>query len=127
MGGLTTPHVSAVVAWYPVTDIVSWDGETDADEESPWLGGRPSTMPDTLRHASPITYVTADSPPTMLLHGDADSTVPVSQSVRMHERMTEVGVPSTLRIVPGADHCFEGYDDIPALIDESVAYLRARL
>jgi hypothetical protein len=29
--------------------------------------------------------------------------------------------------VPGAEHCFAGFADIAALIDESVAYLRARL
>jgi acetyl esterase/lipase len=127
MGGLTTPHVSAMVAWYPVTDIVAGVAETGDDSESPWLGGQPSTMPERIVDASPITHVTASAPPCLFVHGDADETVPVSQSLRMHARMTELGVDSTLRIVPGADHCFEGYDDIPAIIDESVAYLRAKL
>jgi acetyl esterase/lipase len=127
MGGLITPHVSAMVAWYPVTDIVAGVAETGDDSESPWLGGRPSTMPELIADASPITHVTSAAPPCLFVHGDADEVVPVSQSVRMHARLTEVGVESTLRIVPGADHCFEGYDDIPALIDGSVAYLRANL
>jgi acetyl esterase/lipase len=80
-----------------------------------------------VAHASPIGYVTPDAPPTLFVHGDADRLVPVSQSRLMHARMTDAGVDSTLRIVPGADHCFEGYADIPALIDESVAYLRGKL
>ena len=127
MGGLTTPHVSAIVAWYPVTDIPSGVAETGNDSESVWLGGRPSTMPERIADASPITHVTVAAPPCLLMHGDADEVVPASQSLLMHERLAAAGVESTLRIVPGADHCFDGYDDIPALIDESVAYLRAKL
>lgn len=40
-----------------------------------------------LLEYSPVTHVTADDPPTMLIHGDQDKAVPVQQSRRLVERL----------------------------------------
>jgi len=125
---LTIPRVRAVVAWYPVTDILALPHEPGEQErESALLGAPAKSVPELAAEASPITHVTAAAPPSFLLHGDADGQVPVEQSLRMHERLLDVGADSTLRIVPGADHCFENYADIPALINASVDFLGSRL
>ena len=125
---LTNPQVKAAVAWYPVTDVLAMpDDPEERDRQSTLLGVPAKSAPELAAEASPITHVTRAAPPCLLLHGDADGVVPVSQSLRMHERLLDVGADSTLRIVPGADHCFERYPDVPSLIRESVDFLSSRL
>jgi acetyl esterase/lipase len=128
LAGLSTPGVRAIVAWYPVTDILAMPAFSDAGSlaEAPEFGlfdASPKAVPELAVEASPITHVTAAAPPTLLVHGEADSDVPPSQSRRMHERMTRAGAEVTLRTVPGAGHCFAGHPDIPGLINEAVDFL----
>jgi acetyl esterase/lipase len=54
--------------------------------------------------ASPVTQVSANAPPTLLIHGDADKTVPYDQSVAMESALRIAGVPTRLVTVPGGDH-----------------------
>jgi acetyl esterase/lipase len=56
------------------------------------------------RAASPISHVSASSPPMLLLHGDADDTVPFQQSVAMEAALRAVNVPVALVRVPGGAH-----------------------
>ena len=125
---LTIAQVRAAVAWYPVTDILAMPQDAqELETESALLGVPAKSAPELAAQASPISQVSAAAPPCFLLHGDADGVVPVSQSLRMHERLLDVGADSTLRIVPGADHCFGRYPDVPALINASVDFLSSRL
>lgn len=128
MAGLTVPGVGAVVAWYPVTDVLALPADPAiGNTEVALLGAPAKSVPELAAEASPISYVTADAPPCLFVHGDADAVVPASQSVRMHERLASVGADTTLHLVPGADHCFEGHRDVPKLINEAVEFLRSRL
>ncbi len=54
--------------------------------------------------ASPITYVSADDPPMLLMHGDADRTVPFHQSELMEAALEKASVPVKLLRIEGADH-----------------------
>ncbi len=72
------------------------------------LGGAIQDKPDAARSASPITYVSKDDPPFLLVHGSDDPTVPFDQSVRLHDALKNAGVPSTLlRIENGAHGGFQ--------------------
>ena len=62
------------------------------------------------RQVSPITHVSADDPPTLILHGDADKLVPIQQAEIMINRLKEVGVPCKLLVKPGAAHGWKGLD-----------------
>ncbi len=57
-----------------------------------------------LSDASPITYVTADDPPFLLIHGDADPVVPFELSEKMYGALKEAGVEAELIRVPGGGH-----------------------
>ena len=46
--------------------------------------------------ASPITYVTPNDPPFLLIHGDQDELAPYEQSQLMYDRLTQVGVHAQL-------------------------------
>jgi acetyl esterase/lipase len=54
--------------------------------------------------ASPSTHVSAQSPPTLLIHGDADEAVPFAESVAMEASLKAAGVPTGLIRVPGGAH-----------------------
>lgn len=80
--------------------------------------------------ASPITHVTAAAPPAMLIHGDVDTTVPMSLSVAFHERLVAAGVPSEFIGYRGAGHSsilFEALAQNPArLITDLLRFVRAQ-
>ena len=54
--------------------------------------------------ASPVTWVSHDDPPFLILHGRADRVVPYQQSAILHDALRKAGVPSTLILVPEGNH-----------------------
>jgi acetyl esterase/lipase len=68
------------------------------------LGGAPADKRALAALANPITHVSKDDPPFLIVHGDADKLVPTSQSELLHEALKKAGVDSTLKVVPGAGH-----------------------
>jgi acetyl esterase/lipase len=61
------------------------------------------------RQISPVYQVSADDPPTLIFHGDADKLVPIQQSELMIARLKEAGVTAELVVKPGAAH---GWPDL---------------
>src|SRR5258705_1361830 len=61
---------------------------------------------DNIVCSSPITHVTADDPPFLLIHGDQDTLVPYEQSQLMYVRLVQMNVPAQLVIVKNAGHSF---------------------
>ena len=53
---------------------------------------------------SPLYLVKKTSPPTFIVHGDADPTVPYEQSVALHKKLQEAGVKTEFLTVPGGQH-----------------------
>ncbi|MCF7848702.1 MAG: alpha/beta hydrolase fold domain-containing protein [Kiritimatiellales bacterium] len=60
--------------------------------------------PEQLLHASPLTYLTPDDPPVLILQGDKDNTVPLEQSQLVDKRYKAAGLVSELHVIPGAGH-----------------------
>ncbi len=60
--------------------------------------------PELVATANPITYVSADDAPFLIVHGTADPIVPFNQSEILHAALAKVGVPSTLITVEGGGH-----------------------
>lgn len=54
--------------------------------------------------ASPISHVSKDDAPVLLVHGDADRTVPFDQSELMEFALRKAGVPVKLIRIEGGDH-----------------------
>jgi dipeptidyl aminopeptidase/acylaminoacyl peptidase len=64
-------------------------------------------MPDRdeiARRVSPLTYIRAGLPPIMTVHGDADTTVPYEQAVRLHAALDKAGVTNRFLTIPGGKH-----------------------
>jgi carboxymethylenebutenolidase len=61
-------------------------------------------------------------PPTLVLHGDADTVVPVAEARALERIFKEKKVPHESRIYPGQGHGFKGADDRDAL-DRTLRFL----
>lgn len=83
-----------------------------------------SVEANTYREASPITHVSADDPPFLLLHGDKDATVPYAQSEELEKALKAAGVPVKLVRVPGGAHGpdFPGAVNPPDYMGEMIAW-----
>jgi len=60
--------------------------------------------PDPCKAASPITYVSSDDPPFLLVHGTQDRTVPFEQSVLMRDALKAKNIEVDLVAIEGAGH-----------------------
>lgn len=111
--------VQAAVDWYGPTDIGQMDamqtlpnamkhgGATSS--ESAYLGCEVDHCPaSTLRLANPISFVSAKSPPFLIMHGDSDTGVPWRGSKALYDALRAAGRPATFVLVPGANHIFAG-------------------
>lgn len=56
------------------------------------------------KQISPVYHVTADDPPTLIIHGDADLLVPIQQAQLIMAKLDEVKVPHELVTRPGVAH-----------------------
>ncbi|MBS0205168.1 MAG: alpha/beta hydrolase [Planctomycetes bacterium] len=67
---------------------------------------------------SPVNHATADDPPTLIIHGDADKLVPIQQAELIIEKLKGAGVTAELVVKKGAAHGWPGMDkDIVTLAD----------
>lgn len=66
----------------------------------------------TLREASPSSYVRKAMPPYLLIHGDADATVPYQQSIRFQQQMKAAGNTCDLVTVAGGVHGMGGWEKL---------------
>ena len=55
---------------------------------------------------SPVTHVSKESAPILLLHGTRDNTVPMLQSELLLEKYKQAGVPASLVKIQDANHAF---------------------
>ena len=64
--------------------------------------------------ASPITYITSDDPPFLIIHGDQDRLAPLEQSKILAEHLRAAGVASTLVVVKNGEHSLQGKNLSPS-------------
>lgn len=95
-------RVQAVVDGYGPADLIQ-----DFAGFSAW-GNRVFGVTEQSSHiitrASPVTHVSSDDPPFLIVHGEDDALVPPSQSEILYQRLTAAGVPATLVMVENASH-----------------------
>lgn len=104
--------VQAAAIWYGVFDLsphVLPGTRTDELNNSDGiatqlLGCDPKTCAAKAIAASPIHYLSAKTPPMLLVHGMADTTVSYHQSERMADALRKAGVPVETLFIPGLNH-----------------------
>jgi acetyl esterase/lipase len=107
--------VQGAVAWYGVFDMstiaaqAKLDGAMSRDKKHApeWRlldCFKDQCSPGQIRSGSPITYVNKDTPPMLLIVGDADTTVPYHQTLEMAEALKAAGVHQETIVMPGINH-----------------------
>lgn len=123
-------RVQCVVDYFGPTDFLQMDTQrlpdgmihdTPNSPESELVGGPIQENPDKVARANPVTYVTADAPPFLIVHGDRDPLVPYSQSVLLANALALAGVEMTFYTVIGAGHGRFSDAKLPGLTEAFLA------
>jgi acetyl esterase/lipase len=122
-------RVQAVGCFFPPTDFLNY-GQSG---RNPFAGSKPEPMykpfrppfdfhelnselnqydritdqtnfMEILKAISPVTHVSADDPPTLIIHGDKDFLVPLQQSQLLIDKLKAAGVKTELVVKPGLGH-----------------------
>ena len=119
-------HLSALVAfsgdefgaacpdpYVDVDGLIGLAGVYDTDQLRPyltdWMGVGATDAPDLWRRANPLEWVregsrVPDDLRVLLVHGDADVTVPLSQTTALADALTDAGIQARTTVLPGLDH-----------------------
>jgi acetyl esterase/lipase len=138
--------VAAVACFFPPTDFLNYgeegnvslgDGslhqfrppfefwEREKESNRLVIISDPARRQEIGKQISPIYFVTKDSPPTLIIHGDADPLVPIQQSQRLIAKLKEDSVPCELIVRQGAGHSGPAFANDPKLLaDWFDKYLR---
>jgi len=96
--------VAAIINWYGITDVADLlEGPNRQAYAVAWLGSMTNRV-EVANRVSPLTYVRPGLPPILTIHGNADTIVPYSQAVRLHDALNKAGVPNQLLTIPGGKH-----------------------
>lgn len=129
-------RVQCVVSFFGPTDLIrvpSSPAETDFLGMALTIGRR--TLPPTsieyktYREASPVYHVRKDAPPFLLIHGEADTVVPIQNSELLEEALRAAGVPVKFLRAPGVGHGpdFLSAKNLPEYLNEMTRWFDQRL
>jgi acetyl esterase/lipase len=127
--------IQCVACFYPPTDFLNWSKPGDDGvgfgttvRFQPAFGPRAFSAEERQvlgREISPIYFVTSHMAPTLVIHGDADKTVPIYQAKIFEKRCQQAGATYKLIIKPGKDHGWPGMDtDLKTCADWFDQHLR---
>jgi acetyl esterase/lipase len=109
-------RVQAVCDYYGPTDFMvcvttpGYERRAGIDSaEARLLGGAVMDNQEKAARVNPITYVTQDDPPFLIMHGDQDTVVPLNQSQLLFEALKKAGVNVRFHTIKGAGHGGPGF------------------
>jgi acetyl esterase/lipase len=91
--------LAAVVAYFPPVDLRAITGPNERFPALDFDAQQATAI-------SPILFVTKNDPPVLLIHGTADTLVPITASTSIKEVLEETGVTNELIEIEGGDHGF---------------------
>lgn len=121
----STPKVKALVDMFGPTDMAALYASSNTLTQfglQALLSGTPVTNAALYQSSSPINFVTAQSPPTLILHGALDPVVPIAQSTALKNKLQTMGVTVQMVTYPLEGHSWTGpslndtYDKVAAFL-----------
>jgi len=102
----TSAKVQCVVNWFGPTDLTQMvrPGSATPGLISKLLGGSLTDKADLAKLANPITHVSKNDAPFLIIHGDNDPLVPLKQSEILNEALKKAGVATELVVFSKAGH-----------------------
>ena len=121
-------RVQAVCDYFGPTDFTKMNdfpGRMDHDAadspESKLIGGPIQENKEKVQRANPITYVTKDDPPFLIVHGDRDPLVPHNQSELLLAALKDAKVQAILHTVKDGGHGGFKRQEVEPLVTEFFA------
>ncbi len=116
-------RVQAVCDWFGPTDFLQYYNYSRDNLLAPavkpddagsllvrLVGGKLAEKKELVAKANPITYITKDDAPFLIMHGDKDPLVPHHQSEILEQALKKDDVPVTLYIEKGSGHFIRAPD-----------------
>ena len=127
----TTIKIKAVVDFFGPTDMVDLYNNpasplAPASAVAGVVGATPTTNLTLYQQSSPVNFVTAQTPPTIILQGGVDVLVSPNQSVALKNKLQTAGVPFQYVFYPTENHGWTGanlvdsFDKISAFLSTHV-------
>ncbi|MGE5560460.1 MAG: alpha/beta hydrolase family protein, partial [Chloroflexota bacterium] len=105
-------------SFHGVSEIPTWD---EAYLKAAPYGGA------AYSERAPLTHVSRVTTPTLLLHGEKDTCVPVGQAYQFHRALRERGVECHLRVYPREPHGLRERAHIKDMQEATVAWFVSHL
>ncbi len=104
-------RVQCVVDWCGPAEMLTMGKLADKPDTvvAKLIGGPVQDNQEKARAASPLTYVSKDSAPFLIMHGDKDDTVPLAQSEKLTAALKKAGVEVQLCVIKGNGHGGPGF------------------
>lgn len=107
----TSPKIAAVIDFFGPADLTAmynnpWNVMIPHLMES-FIGGTPANN-SAYKNLSPVNFINAATPPTLILHGKQDYVLNFTQSQALQQKLQEGGVTNQLVIYPNAGHGWFG-------------------
>lgn len=105
--------VQACIPFYGVYDFLNSQGQRSSESLSQWVSAKVlkktrAESPELWHQASPLYWVHKDAPPFLIIHGEADTLVPVQESRVLYEALKEASNQAvSYAELPDAQHAFE--------------------
>lgn len=105
--------VQACIPFYGVYDFLNSQGQRSSESLSQWVSAKVlkktrAESPELWRQASPLYWVHKDAPPFLIIHGEADTLVPVQESRVLYEALKGTSNQAvSYAELPDAQHAFE--------------------
>lgn len=100
-------NIKAIVNWFGVADIAMLNKYLDDNNQwnypARWAGNY-DMLENIVTNYSPINFVGANSPAVISIHGTADKVVPIEQSKKLHEKLSQFRVKNKLVTLEGGRH-----------------------
>jgi len=128
----TSPvKVKAIVDFFGPTDMVDLYNNpaspfAPASAVAAVVGGTPTTNLTLYQQSSPLTFVTAQSPPTIILQGGVDVLVSPTQSAALNTKLQTFGVIHQYVFYPTENHGWVGAN-LTDSFDKIAAFLTANV
>ncbi|PAV91883.1 hypothetical protein WR25_15630 isoform A [Diploscapter pachys] len=90
-----------------LTDLAEESHKFEKGYNNDLIGKYPEEI-EIFKERSPINHLDKLNTPCLFMHGTADTVVPMEQSVQMHQKLKEKGLPTGLILFEGEGHGFRG-------------------
>jgi len=97
--------VQAAISYSGVTDFCKWKIQNNPNNTiKKLIGGDTEEFKDAMNKASPITYISKNTPPFLIVHGDKDPDVSIKQSLGFSEALKAAGVEVEVYTIKDGEH-----------------------